>query len=114
MSAVDNPQIVAAIHGAAFVAFFLLLFVGAVSTVARIVYYRVNGVARPRLLSRDAVVIGGFAISFGLILVVRLLGIGPTLRDNVVWALATDVPAICSVLVYTAFELFVIERRDPK
>ena len=61
------------VNNAAFVAFWVLLFVGTTSTLGRYAYYRAHGFRRPRLLIRDAFMVGGFAISFGLILFRRVL-----------------------------------------
>lgn len=107
-------ELVELINRISFVAFWLLLFVGALSTIARVAYYRVHGFRRPRLLVRDALVIGGFAVSFGLILLVRVLrdaghDVTP-LSTALWWALVTSIPAIGAVAVYVWFELFVIER----
>lgn len=97
------------IDAVSLVAWWTLLFVGAASTIARVAYYRAKGFRRPRLLVRDAVVIGGFAWSFGLILLVRALGI-TGLSENTLWKLVTAVPALIAVGTYVYFELAVIER----
>lgn len=106
-----SAELVDAVHNVAFLAFWALLFIGAGSTVARVAYYRAHGFRRPRLLTRDAALVIGFALSFGLILLARALDL-QGLRDNVLWAIATDAPAITAVAVYVYYELFVIERGD--
>lgn len=112
-----NEHAVDVIHGVAFAAFWMLLVVGVVSVLARVAFYRAKGYRMPRLLTRDVVFMVGFALSFGLILIVRVLPndvrTALQLNDNVPWALATDIPAIVAVLVFVRFELFVIERGDP-
>lgn len=93
--------------------FLVALFGGFVRTLARVVYYQRNRAARPRLLNRDVLVIGGLSLSFGLITVVRFLPLETRLAlttGNVAWALITTVPACIAVLVYLYFEAFVIER----
>lgn len=109
----DNPQAVAAIYLVAGSLFLLGLFVGTVTTLARVVFYRIHGKRRPRLLTRDLVVFGGLALSFGLITVVRFLPI-PTraamTSGNVIWALVSTVPAVMAVAFYCYVELFVIGR----
>lgn len=112
MATVVSPPLYAAVNAAAAIAFFVLLFIGAATTAGRAIYYRVQRLRRPRLLTRDVVFLGGFAISFGLILVVRLTGIGVSLKDNVLWAIATDLPGVGALAVYVWYEIFVIERRD--
>lgn len=110
---VNNPEAVAFIYTLAGITFLIGLFVGAVSTLARVVYYRIHGTRRPRLLTRDVLVYGGLALSFGLIAGVRLLPLDVRLAlttGNVGWALATSVPAVIAVIVYCYFELAVIER----
>lgn len=96
----------------AFVLFTFLLFAGFLRTFARLLYYVRNRAQRPRLLNRDAVMIGGFATSFGMILFVRAVGLGPVVRDSVVWAVATSIPALVAVAVYVYYEYAVIERTD--
>lgn len=99
------------------VAFFLFLVplaMGAGITLARVVRYRLDHQPMPRLLVRDAQVIGGFALSFGLILSVRLVratGVDVSwIGTSVVWSIVTAAPAIWAVLVYLYFEIAVIER----
>lgn len=105
-----DPVLTELIHTVAFLAFITLLLVGFLTTTARVAFYRVMRHALPRLLKRDIAVIGGLAASFGTILLVRALGIGPTLRENWLYAVLTDIPAISAVAVYVYFEVFVIER----
>lgn len=110
---VNNPGLVSTIYFIAGVLFLVGLFIGAVSTLARVVFYRANGTKRPRLLTRDVLVYGGLALSFGLIAGVRLLPLEVRLAlttGNVGWALATSVPAVVAMVVYCYFELAVIER----
>lgn len=102
------------INAASFVAFFVFLFLGAGSTLARVAYYRAWNYRRPRILTRDAWFVGGFAVSLGSILLVRLLRIvgfdTSGLATNPWWALVTAVPAIVAIVVYVYFELAIIER----
>ena len=99
-------------------AFWVLLFVGAGSVLARVAYYRSHGYRRPRLLTRDAIMLTGFALSFGLILAARV-GVqqgwvtAQALRDSFAWGLATSLPAIVAVATFCWYELRVIERVDP-
>lgn len=109
-----NEQAVDVIHAVAFSAFWVFLVVGALSVSARVAFYRARGYVRPRLLSRDAIFVAGFALSFGLILLVRVLPVAVVdavrLRDNILWALLTDAPGVFAVATFVYFELFVIER----
>lgn len=105
----NEAKLVEFVHAAAFGAFFLFLAIGAMSVGARVAFYRAKGFPRPRLLNRDAVFMLGFALSFGLVLSARVVDI-PNLRDNLWWALLTDIPAIIAVATFVYFEVFVIER----
>lgn len=109
-----DASVVDVVNALVFVAFWGLLFIGAGSTLARVAYYRQYGYKRPRLLNRDALMIGGFATSFGIILGVRVgrsVGFDTSgLASSVVWTLITSGPAIAAVATYVYFELFVIER----
>ena len=100
-----------------FFAFWLLLFVGAISVVARVVYYRSHGYRQPRLLTRDAVMLVGFSLSFGAVLFARVAtnqGVDPSIfRESVAWGLLTALPAIVAVATFAYYELFVIERGAP-
>lgn len=109
-----NPDVVNVIYLFAGLAFLGGIVLGWLSTLARVVYYYRNNVTRPRLLTRDVLVKGGYSVSFVLIALVRLL---PTdqrlaldLSGNVWWAVLTAIPAALSSLVYLWYELFVIER----
>jgi hypothetical protein len=109
-----NPDVVNVIYLVAGLAFLGGIVLGWLSTMARVVYYQRNHVQRPRLLTRDVLVKGGYSISFLLITLVRFL---PTadraaldLSGNVWWAILTAIPAAFSSLTYLWYELFVIER----
>lgn len=109
-----EASLVDLVNTVAFVLFWLFLFVAAGTTLARVAYYRVMGYRRPRLLTRDAVLVGGFALSFGLILFVRTarafgVDVGP-LGGSLVWSLVTATPAVVALGTYLYFELFVIEK----
>lgn len=108
MTAVD------AISAVTFGAFWLLLLVGLTSTLARVAYYRRNRFKRPRLLIRDANMLGGFSWSFGLILLVRVVraaGIDTSgLATDWRWAFLSSVGAVWAVACYAYYELAVIER----
>lgn len=108
MSAVDVASSIS------FAAFFLLLTVGTISTLSRVAYYKAHGFRRPRLLVRDANMIAGFSVSFGLILAVRVFrayGFDVSgLATSLAWVVGSSAPAIWAVLVYAYFEAFVIER----
>jgi hypothetical protein len=110
---VNNPEIVAAIYLVAGVLFLGGFVIGALTTLARVLYYRIHNIRRPRLLTRDVVVWGGLAVSFALISAVRFLPAEVRMQftaGNVGWALATSIPAVAAVLTYVYFELWVIER----
>ena len=109
-----EPELVDITHRIAFVAFWVLLAISTISVSARVAYYRAKKYRRPRLLTRDAIQQFGFAIAFGLILFARVLE-WANLRDSILWALATDVPALIAVGAFAWYELFVIEaaRRGP-
>lgn len=109
----NNPDGVAAVYYVGGIIFLLGLFAGTGRTMARVVYYRWKGIARPRLLTRDAIVYGGFSTSMALITVIRFLPLEQRLAfatGNVLWALATTLPACIAVVAYTYFEFFVVER----
>lgn len=112
-----EAEAVALVSAAEVLAFWVLLFVGAGTTLARVAYYRANGYRRPKLLTRDMIFMGGFALSFGLVLAVRglrSLGIDTSgLGQQLWWNLLTGVPALVAVGVYVYYELFRIERGDP-
>lgn len=106
------------VNAIAFFCFLVPLLVGAGATLTRVVSYRLAGDPMPRLLIRDAQVIGGFAVTTGLLFSVRILrAVGADtsgLATNLGWVLATIVPAIWAVVVYAWFEIVVIERGGPK
>jgi len=101
--------VIEVIHAVAFGLFWVFLIVGGLTTLGRLMFYRTRRHPRPKLLVRDAILVGGLSWSFGLILLVRALD-ATWLRDNLIWVIATDVPAIIAVGVYAYYELFVIER----
>lgn len=112
------------IDAIAFVSFWLFLFAGTVSVMARVAYYRSHGYRQPALLRRDADMLVGFSLSFGLILLLRVLvGTNPPVVDPnsvreggamyIPWKLLTSLPAIYAVARFFYFERFVIERGDP-
>jgi hypothetical protein len=106
-------EIVQRIYTAGGAVFLLALFAGFARTLARVVYYLRNRNQRPRLLNRDVVVIGGLAISFGLITLIRFLPVETRVSltsGNIAWALLTTVPAVVAVLVYAWYEYAIIER----
>lgn len=105
----ESPEIVNLVYGIGLLAFLFFLIVAAVTTIARVAMYRVMGFRRPRLLKRDAILVTGFAITFGAIMVARVVN-ATGLRNNVAWALATTVPALIAIGTYVYYELFVIER----
>lgn len=95
------------------IVFLTFLFGGFVRTLARVVYYASNRAERPKLLTRDVLVIGGLSVSFGLITIVRFLPLEARLSltsGNVLWALVSTVPACFAVIVYAAYEYLIIER----
>lgn len=106
----DNSAVLSVVYLVALVAFVVPLFVGAATTIARVVFYARHGEKRPRLLTRDAFVIGGLAVTFLLISVARVAGLGPVVRESVPWAIATSIPAVVGAITYAYYELFVIER----
>jgi hypothetical protein len=110
----NNPDAVGVIYLVASLTFLGGILLGWISTLARVVYYARNHVPRPRLLTRDVLVKGGYSVSFTLIALVRLLPAETRaaldLAGNVPWALLTSIPAAFASLVYLYFEWFVIER----
>lgn len=112
-----NPQAVQLIYTILGWVFLLALLAGFSRTAARVLYYARHKGTRPRLLTRDVIVYGGFSITFGLITLVRLLPQDDRVAlttGNVLWALSTTVPACIAVLTYLYFELFIIERGWPR
>lgn len=109
----NDPGLVAVIYLVSGIVFLGGFAIGALTTLARVLYYFLHHIQRPRLLTRDVIVWGGLALSFAQITAVRFLP--PDLRvqltqGNVVWALATTIPAVVSVCTYVYFEMWVIER----
>lgn len=107
----DTTDIVNAVAAILFV---LFLFAGFARTSARLVYYLQHRAQRPRLLNRDVVLIGGFAIPTGAILLVRWLGLTAYVRDNLLWTLGTDIALVGAVGTYAYYEWFVIEKDGGK
>lgn len=89
-------------------AFTVLALFGALLTWGRIAVYRASGYPRPRLLTRDAIVIGGLAIPFVLASIARAVGYMP--NGELLWVLATGLPALFGIATYVYYELFVIDR----
>lgn len=105
-------MIVDVLNGIVFLTFLVMVSVGAGATLARVVSYGRSH--RPRLLTRDVQVIGGLALTVGMLFAVRVaraIGFDVSgLSTNVVWTLATAGPVLWAVSVYAYFELFVIEK----
>lgn len=108
-----DKDLVGLISAAAFVMFTGAVIVGFLTTLDRVLYYAKHRVPRPRLLTRDVIVIGGLALSFGQIIAARFL-LSPeeraVLGENVLWALSTSIPAVVSAITYAYYELFIVER----
>lgn len=94
--------------------FVVLLIVGAVSTAARSIRYRAEGLPQPRLLPRDRDLFIGLALPFLLIAAVRAFGLREVVSGDGVpaflWLLVTGIPPLYALARYCWFELFVIER----
>jgi hypothetical protein len=108
-----DTDVVAAIYTYGGIAFIVLIVVGAITTVARVLFYARNNAPRPRLLTRDVIVIGGLAWSFSLIVAVRFLPSEQRVAfttGNIAWALVTTLPALIAATTYVYFELFVVKR----
>lgn len=109
----SNPGVVATIYTLGGIVFLGGFAIGAMTTLARVLYYFLHRIQRPRLLTRDVIVWGGLALSFAQIAIVRFLP--PDIRNgltaaNVGWALSTTLPAVLAVCTYVYYELWVIER----
>lgn len=102
------------INAIAFAVFVIALVIGAGATLARFIRYHVQGWPRPKLLTRDVLVIGGLAIAAGALLTVRMMraiGVDITsLSTNLLWVALTTIPPVGAFVVYAYFEVFVIER----
>ncbi len=109
----SHAQLFNALNGAVFL---VALLCGSLVTVSRVIYYYRNRLERPRLLTRDLVVIGGVAWTAALLVISRVaqvFGLDTSgLRESLLWAVATGVPASVAALTYTYYEVFVIERRS--
>jgi hypothetical protein len=107
----EQVALIYTVFGTVFLAGIGLAFV---TTGARFLFYVRYHRPPPRLLNRDVLVKGGYALSFGLIAGIRLLPLevrtGLNLSQNVAWALITAVPACVSAVTYCYFELAVIPR----
>lgn len=113
MSSTDAVALIYVIAGSFFLGG---LFVGTITTLARVVYYRAKGAPRPRLLTRDILVYGSFSLGIGLITAIRFLP--PEVRvamttGNIGWAVATSLPFVVGVAVYCWFEIFIIRLKPP-
>ncbi len=109
----SDPSIVAWVYGLGGAVFLAGFVIGAMTTLARVLYYFLHKIQRPRLLTRDVVVWGGLALSFAQIAVIRFLPSEVRVQltaNNVGWALATTLPAVIAVCTYVYYELWVIER----
>lgn len=91
--------------------FTVLMTIGASATLERVIRYRRHKIKPPVLLKRDILVIGGLAVDFVLILIVRAFGFGPYLAGNPLWVIGTSAVGVGSAAVYVYYELFVIEKR---
>lgn len=110
-------QIVGAIYAVGGTVFIIGIAIGALTTLARVLLYARNKEPRPRLLTRDLIVIGGLAWSFGLIVAVRFLPVDQRIAlttGNVLWALATTVPAAVAAVAYVYAEAFIVRRGLPR
>lgn len=106
-----GPDDVRALQGAAFVLFTVLAAVCAVTTAVRAADLRRRGIGIPILLVRDVITFALLALPFALILGVRATGRGPMVADSIVWTVVTSVPAITALVIFLAFEAFVVGRR---
>lgn len=109
----DDQALVSVIYTVGGTVFLGGFVIGALTTLARVVYYFLHRVQRPRLLNRDIVVWGGLALSFAQIAAVRFLPLDVRTQltaGNVGWALSTTLPAVIAVVTYCYYELWVIER----
>ena len=114
---VGNPEAVSFVYTVGGIVFLMGLFAGFIRTAVRVITVPPSaypGGRRPRLLIRDVIVIGGFALTMTAITLIRFLP--PEVRvaytqGNVWWALLTTIPICVSVLVYCFYEYAVIERR---
>lgn len=106
-----DADLVSFVYLVSAVVFLAFIFVGAASVAARVAYYRAHGYLRPRLLTRDVIDRGGFALSFGMILIGRALNIPG--RTELPWTIATSLPAIIGAATFVYYEVFVIERGRP-
>lgn len=108
-----DTQLVQVIYAIGGTIFIVAIFVGAATTLARVLLYARNGKRRPRLLNRDLIVIGGLAWSFGLITALRFLPLEQRVAitaGNVAWALVTTIPAVIAAVTYVYAEFFVVRR----
>jgi hypothetical protein len=76
--------------------------------IARALSYRRRGQPIPRLLPRDLVLVGGLLVPFATILLARSMDWA--VRGNLVWQLATGIPAVAAVAVFTWYEFRVIDQ----
>lgn len=94
-------------------AFVLPLVIGTVRTTMRIIARRLAGARQPRLLPRDAIVIGGIALSFLMLIGASTLSAlelidGGDLAREPWWIVLRAIPAVTGAWTYVYFELFVI------
>lgn len=113
---VGNPEGVSLVYTVGGIVFLVGLFAGFLRTAIRVLFVPPRAYPegrRPRLLVRDIIVIGGFALSMTAIVLIRFLPLETRLAltsGNVWWALLTTIPICLSVLVYCWFEFRIIER----
>ena len=112
----DNPDGVTAVYALGGSTFLVLFVAGLLWTTVRYLYYVLNRIPKPRLLTRDFIVWGGLSMSFGIISAIRFLPLEERLAltaGNVAFALATTIPAIVAAATYFYFEAFVIRLPKP-
>ena len=94
----------------------LVLFVAGVllgfgSTAFRLIRLHRAGITLPRLIWRDVLVFGGFAITFVAIGIHRVMGL--PFADELWWAVGTSSVAVIAVWIYDFYEFVIVgHRRD--
>ena len=91
------------------IAFVVGLVVGTISTVLRMVSYRLRRIPLPKLIWRDLAYVGLLALVFVMVIVGRLL---PELAlwRQLWWVILTGLLANAGVWTYAYFELRIIDR----
>lgn len=96
------------------IAFTSLILISTGLIVRRFIDYRAEGIKPPLLAYRDLGLLGGLALPFLLILIVRFSGLASVVAGQIWWTLLTGIPAVLGIAQFVYFEYFIIERGESR